>query len=227
MPLGSIQKAYAVFQQHDFSRSFNVRILNMNGVPDYVYNQIIEQPAGQGGYLYAKTYSIPGRTIKDIALPIEGFDFHIPGQVAYDQPNPWTITFRTPGDYLVRDALERWSFDTISDESGCGLFTIPCPDTTIDIAVLSPKCEIMRVYRLFGVYPQSVGPIQYDLAGNEITEFEAGFHYQYWRPAAPYEMGDTNNVSPEVDAIYQAYEAKILAGVGSNCVGGTTLPALV
>lgn len=211
MALGSLQKAQQIFQQHDFSRSFQVRILNMNGVPDYVYDEIITKE----GYVYAKTYNVPGRSITDIQIPYQGFNFHIPGQVAYDQPNPWTITFKTAGDYLVRNALERWHFDTINDETSCGNFGMPCADRTIDIAVLAPSCEIMRVYRLHGVYIQHIGPIQYNMEGNEGTEFEAGFHYQYWRPAHEYELGDSNVLENTVDGIFQSYESRILNNTGS------------
>lgn len=227
MSLGSIKKAYEVFREHDFSRSFQVRILNMNNVPDYVYNEIIEKPAGQGGYVYAKTYSIPGRSIGNIQVPYQGFNFNVPGQVAYDSPNPWSVTFKTPGDYLVRNALERWSFATANDETSCGSFNIPCPDTTIDLAVLSPKCEIMRVYRLHGVYPQNVSEISYNIEGIEATEFTAAFHYQYWRIAHPDETGVTDSLETggsDIDSIYESYESKILAGIGANCPGGVNLP---
>lgn len=225
MAFGSIKKAYQVFKEHDFSRQFQIRILNMNGVPDYVYNEIIEKPAGAGGHVYATTYGIPGRTINDIAIPYQGFQFHIPGAVTYE-PNPWTVTFRTPGTYLVRNALERWSFATNSDETSCGNFNIPCPDVTIDLAVLSPKCDVLRVYRLHGVYPQNISEIAYNMEGVEATTFTASFHYQYWRLVNPYDTGgvdSTDNGKAEIDAIYDSYEASILAGLG-NCEIGVLNP---
>ena len=222
MAFGSIKKAYEVFREHDFSRQFQIRVLNMNGVPDYVYSEIIEKPAGAGGYVYATTYSIPGRTITDMQVPYQGFNFHIPGPVQYDQPNPWSIAFRTPGDYLVRNALERWSFATNSDETSCGAFNIPCPDTTIDLAVLSPKCEIMRVYRLHGVYPQSITAIEYNAEAVDVTTFTANFHYQYWRLVNNYDSGAVNSLDDgkaEIDSVYASYESKILQGNGA-CPNG-------
>lgn len=222
MALGSIKKAYQVFQEHDFSRQHQIRILNMNNVPDYVYQEIIEKPAGAGGYVYATTYSVPGRSISNIQLPYQGFNFNIPGMVQYDQPNPWPINFRTPGDYLVRNALERWSFAVVSDETSCGAFHIPCPDTTIDIAIISPKCEVLRVYRLHGVYPQSISNIEYNQEAVEITQFTANFHYQYWRLVQPYDTGtvdSTESDRSEIDSVYASYESGILAG-NANCPAG-------
>lgn len=221
MALGSIQKAKQVFQEHDFSRQNQIRILDVGpGVPPYVRAELIEKPTGAGGYLYATTYSVPGRNINNIQIPFQGFNFNIPGQVSYE-PNPWTISFNTPGDYLVRNAFERWSFATINEDTSCGQFNFPCDSSSIDIAILSPKCQIIRVYRLIGVYPQSVGPIQYDQSAIEKTTFDVALHYQMWRPVLNFDSGsiDTDNVAAaEIDLIYTGYENKILTNTGgSNC----------
>lgn len=214
MALGSIKKAYDTFKQHDFSRSFQLRILDMNNVPNYVKDELINQE----GRLYATSYVVPGRTIQNIDVPFQGFQFKVPGQVSYDSPNPWSITFRTPGDYLVRNALERWSFATANDETSCGLFNVPCENTTIDIAVLSPKCAVLRVYRLHGVYIQNVSEIAYNQENSEGTTFTAAFHYQYWRPAGGYDTGlnESANVNnSNIDDVFATFENKIQQGLGS------------
>lgn len=213
MALGSIKKAMQVFSQHDFSRSFQLRLLDMNNVPDYVRRELIDQE----GRVYISSASIPGRTITDITVPYQGFDFHLPGQVKYDT-NPWTLDFRTAGDFLARNALERWSFETANDETSCGKFNLPCENTTIDIAVLSPKCEIIRVYRLHGVYIQNVSEIKYDQKSVEETSFTAAFHYQYWRPAQGFDTGlvDSENANQTlIDDVFATYESKIQQGSGS------------
>lgn len=214
MALGSIKKAYEVFRQHDFSRSFQLRILDFNNVPDYVERELIQSE----GRLYATSYVVPGRTIQNIDIPYQGFQFKLPGQVAYDSPNPWTITFRTPGDYLVRNAFERWSFETANDDTSCGRFQMPCESTTVDIAVLSPKCEIIRVYRLHGIYLQNVSEIQYNQENNEGTTFTAALHYQYWRPAQGFDTGlvDSTSVNNQlIDNVFASYESRIQAGNGA------------
>ena len=192
MALGSIKDARQVFQKHDFSRSWQVRILNMHNVPAYMTNQVITQL----GSVYAKTLVIPGREITNIEVPYQGFPININGMAKYN-PNPWSITFRTAGDYLVRSALEHWSFDTISDETSCGS-GMPNINTSFDIAILNSKCDVMRVYTLYGVYPQSVGEISYNIEGNDVTEFTAAFQYQYWRVTNSNDSGkvDSNATAP-------------------------------
>lgn len=220
MALGSITKAYQVYKEHDFSRSFQIRILNFGpAVPSYVSEEILEKPQGAGGYLYAKSYAIPGKTIQNIDVPYSGFQFKYPGQVAYDKPNPYPISFKTPQDYLVRNALERWMLATQDESIGVGT-GLPCPESSMDIAVLMNDGRIGRAYKLIGMYPSGLSEIQYNQEENTITEFTADFAYQRWEIIHPYETGDDAGVS-EQDAIYQAYESKILQGLG-NCPTGLT-----
>lgn len=220
MALGSIAKAYQVFQQHDFSRQHQIRILSMDGVPDYVKQELLEKPTGAGGYVYATTYAIPGRTINDIEVPYQAFKFHVPGQVSYSDPNPWVLNMKTPGDYLVRNAFERWSFAVVSDATSCGSFNIPCASSTIDLAIIAPDCTILRVYRLFGVYPQNISQIEYNQEEVGTTSFSIALHYQYWRLVNNFDSGsiDLGNTSDEaaIDSVYASYESTILAGK-SNC----------
>lgn len=148
----------------------------------------------------------------------------MPGQAAYDQPNPWVWTVKTPGDYLVRNSLEQLSFDTINDETGCGVYGIPCPDRTIDVAVIAPNCDVLRVYRLFGVYVESLSPIEYDQTDNNFTTFTVNWRYQYWRLVNPYDTGAIDNATTTntIDDVYNSYESKILNAKAGCAVGFVT-----
>lgn len=218
MALGSITKAYETFKKHDFSRSFQLRILDVgSGVPSYVRDELISQD----GRSYATSYKVPGRSVENINVAYQGFKFNLPGQVVY-QTQPWDITFNTPGDYLVRNALERWSFETSNDETSCGKFHMPCESSSITIAVLSPKCQVLRTYDLIGVYIQNVSEIAYNQAETAGTTFTAAFHYQYWRPGGGNDSGlnDSGAVNNQtIDNTYQTLESKIKQS-NSNCPVG-------
>ena len=167
MSLGSLSIAKQTFQRHDFSRQNQIRILDVGPtVPYYIRRDLIDN----GGHYYATTVNVPGKNITNIAVPVAGFNFNIPGQTTYE-PNPWTVTFRTPGDYFLRDSFERWSFETMNEESSCGAFQFPCDTSTLDIAVFSPGCKALKGYRLIGVYPQAVGEIAYDQNINTGVQF--------------------------------------------------------
>lgn len=212
MSLGSIRNAFEVYKKHDFSRSNQFRLISIVGAPDYVNREINERPAGEGGALYIQSATIPGKTIVDMEIPYHGFNFHAPSTVRYED-NPWSVTFRTPGDYLVRNALEAWQNEIVSDETSCGVFKIPCMNTKIRIGLTaSDSCRIIRVYDLIGVYPTKIGPIQYDLTQATMTTFEASFYYQYWRLVPNFDDGLLEFGTPEqLEQIstYNSYHSEI------------------
>jgi hypothetical protein len=218
--LGSINIAKQVFQRHDFSRQNQIRILDVGpGVPDYVRRDLIDNQ----GHYYATTVTVPGRQITNIDVQVAGFPFKIPGQASYD-PNPWSVTFRTPGDYFLRNSFERWSFETMNEETMCGAFQFPCDTASIDIAVFTPGCQALKGYKLVGVYPQNVGPISYDQTAIEVTTFDVALHYQYWRPIVLNDTGLIDAMSRTaavIDGTYQALEATT-GSAGQAC--GIAIP---
>lgn len=214
MALGSITNAYEVWKDHDFSRKFQFRLISMDGCPDYVKTELLDKPTGLGGWLYWNSASIPGRKITDMPLKYQGFTFHVPGPVEYS--GSWKVDFKVPGDFLVRNALERWSFETYNEETSCGNFSIPCPSSTIDIGLIDNKCRIIRQYRLVGVYPSDIGEISYDQTSTEIASFPMTWAYQWWRPVeVTLEENDAGETST-VDNIFGNYHNQISTNT-SNC----------
>lgn len=212
MPLGSIRNAYDAYQQHDFSRQFQFRLINIFGAPPYVHEELIERPLGAGGTLYMTTASIPGRAVTPLEVKYQGFSFKVPGAVSYPD-NPWKVKFKTPGDYLIRNALEAWNFELFSDESSCGNFKIPCQSTTIRVGLTDNSCKIFRVYDIIGVFPSLLSPIEYDQEGVEITTFTVDFAYQYWRLRPNNDTGSVNSASVEsrlIDSAYTEYHNRIV-----------------
>ncbi len=214
----SIRGAEQTFKQHDFSRSHQLKILDFNGVPEYVRNEFIDL----NGRYFATTYNVPGVQIENLQVPFQAFKFNIPGQVQFE--GTYVINIKTAGSYLVRNACERWLNSLYSVDTSCGSFGFPCPDATMDIGVLAPNCEFIRGYRLIGIYPQNVGPIQYNQENVELTNFDFTIQYQRWEP---FEINDSlaldiGNI--QIDSVYESFESKIAAGVGNSCVGKSVLP---
>jgi hypothetical protein len=212
MALGTIKDAYDIFQKHDFSRSFQLRFLDINA-PGKAGQKLKEELVDNNGRYYITTMVVPGRTVQNIDVPYQGFQFKLPGQVSYDTPNPWQIAIRTPGDYIVRNALEQLSFQTANDETGCGVSNLPCKDILIKIGVLDSKCAIMRAYVLHGVYIQNISEIGYNQENTEGTTFNAAFHYQYWRPSTD-GLGADAPTPANLDNVFDTYSNKIAAAKG-------------
>ena len=214
----SIRGAEQVYKQHDFSRSHQLKILDFNGVPDYVRDEFINL----NGRYFATSYSVPGISIENVTVPYQSFKFNIPGQVNFE--GTYTINIKTAGSFLVRNACERWITSLFNVDSSCGNFGFPCPDASLLIGVMAPNCQLIRGYKLIGVYPQNVGPIAYNQENIELTNFDFTLQYQRWEPV---DINDTlieANSASQVDSIYEGFESKIAAGVGSNCVNKTNIP---
>jgi len=219
MPLGDLVTTHRTFSQHDFSRSNQLRILSMsNAVPEYVRNEWLYSPAGLNGAVYISSATLPGRTLKDLPVTIQGFDFHSPGQVAYDQPNPWALTAKVPSDFLGYNSLVRWQFDIANEATTCGAPRFTCPDATIDVAILGPDCTIQRVVRLIGVWPTSIGAITYNNESIDAVTFDFAFYYTRWEPVEVTDTGAIDfNPGSNIDGILQSYESSILANSSRSC----------
>ena len=219
MPLGDLTTTLRTFAQHDFSRNNQLRLLNMSStVPDYVRSEWLYSPTGQNGAVYITSATLPGRTVKDLPVTVMGFDFHTPGQVAYDQPNPWTVTAKVPADFLGYNAMVRWQYAMVNESTMCGAPRFICPDSTIDVAVLGPDCSIQRVIRLIGVWPTTIGQIQYNNENTDAVTFDFGLHYMRWEPVAITDTGSIdNNNGVDYDPIFASYDSKILANTSNAC----------
>lgn len=213
----SLKTAAQIFKQHDFSKQNQLRILDLLNVPDYVRNEIIDLE----GRVYLTSSSWPSRTIKSLEIPYQGFTFRYPNMVEY--PGTWQITFNTPADYLVHNAIDRWMRDIVNEQTLCGAQVI-CDSTAIDLAVVGPNCTITRGCRLFGVWPSEIGEVAYDQSSTERTTFTVTFTYQRWEPININDTAIEEGNQNQIDSVYESFASTIAAGVGTSCNGKTVVP---
>lgn len=213
----SLKTAAQIFKQHDFSRQHQLRILDLLNVPDYVRNEIIDLE----GRVFLTISSVPQKSISTMEVPYLGFRFRYPNMVEY--PGTWQITFNTPADYLVRNAIERWMNDTVNEQTLCGV-GVPCESTAIDLALLGPSCNVVRGYRLIGVWPSEIGEVAYDQSSTERTTFTVTFTYQRWEPININDTAIEEGNQNQIDSVYESFASTIAAGVGTSCNGKTVVP---
>ncbi len=176
-----IQNYYQSIQKHGFLRNFHFRILSINGTLLAPLNSEMMGNNMEGAaYLTAST--VPARTITNQAVPFMGLDFNVPGSAKYTGSDAWSVTFRTPGDMLVRNALEQMNFNIFDDATSTGAYGVPCAENVISLALLNVQGEAIRQYDLYGVYPVSVSEISFDLTGDGApVEFTSTLAYQFFR----------------------------------------------
>lgn len=176
-----IQNYYQSVQKHGFLRDFQFRILSINGALLAPLNQEMLANNMEGA-AYLTSSTVPGRTITNQTAPFMGLDFNIPGSAKYPGSDAWTVNFRTPGDLLVRNALEKMNYNIFDDATSTGQYGVPCASNIISLALLNIQGQAIRQYDLYGVYPVSVGEMAFDLTGDgNLVEFNATLAYQFFR----------------------------------------------
>ncbi len=137
-----------------------------------------------------KAAEIPASNLGNIPVPYRGRVLPIAGDRTFD---PWTVTVINDTDFLIRDAMERWS-NSINDlQTAQGLVDPAAYQTSADVKQLSRKGDgpgisepILRQYRFEGIYPNVVSSIPLDFgATDQIEEFQVTFNYLFYEVTIP------------------------------------------
>jgi len=132
-----------------------------------------------------KAAEIPASNLGNIPVPYRGRVLPVAGDRTFD---PWTVTIINDTDFLIRDAMEKWS-NSIND--------LQTAQGTIDPAVYQRNAfvkqlsrqgtspsdteKILRAYKFEGIYPNTVSSIPLDFgATDQIEEFQVTFNYLFY-----------------------------------------------
>lgn len=170
----TIQDFYKVLQTKDMARNYNFRVLDVSnkGVSVFTEDDLV----------YVQSASVPGKTNNPISVPYSAFTFRIPGGISYTGSDGYSLTFYLNQQGTSRIALENWLEETFNDANSTG-DGILHNDSTITLAQLDNEFEIVRTYKLFGVFPVNVAELSYEIASADagIITFQAQFAYQFFR----------------------------------------------
>ena len=165
---------YKVAQTKDFARNYQFRVLDVSnkGAPIFTEDQLV----------YATSASIPGKRIKPVNVPYSGFNFNIPGPVEYNLTTGYQIAFYLDAQSSARIAMENWIQETFDESLSTGDQTLH-NDSTITLAQLDGEFEVIRTYKLFGVFPTEAPDVAYTINANDgnVVTFNANFAYQFFR----------------------------------------------
>ncbi len=137
-----------------------------------------------------KAAEIPAANIGNIPVPFRGRVLPVAGDRTFD---PWTVTIINDTDFLIRDAMERWS-NSINDlQTAQGIVDPELYQTSADVKQLSRLGDgpgdtepILRQYRFEGIYPNVISSIPLDFgATDQIEEFQVTFNYLFYEVTIP------------------------------------------
>ena len=132
-----------------------------------------------------KAAEIPASNLGNIPVPYRGRVLPIAGDRTFD---PWTVTIINDTDFLIRDAMERWS-NSINDlQTAQGLVDPSAYQTRANVRQLGrsgdgpgKKEPVLRTYLFEGIYPNVVSSIPLDFgATDQIQEFQVTFNYLFY-----------------------------------------------
>lgn len=142
--------------------------------------------AGQGNASRAASFlcnatSLPAVSIENIQLQYRGRPVNFAGERSFQ---PWSITIINDGDFLIRNAFERWS-DAIANFNATNGLVNPV-DYQVDMRViqLDRNGSKLKTYKFFDAYPTEVGQIGLAYDNPSIQTFDVTFMYNYYLPDA-------------------------------------------
>ena len=137
-----------------------------------------------------KAAEIPASNLGNIPVPYRGRVLPVAGDRTFD---PWTVTIINDTDFIIRDAMEKWS-NSINDlQTAQGTISPEVYQRNALVTQLSREGanpsdpeKVLRTYKFEGIYPNTVSSIPLDFgATDQIEEFQVTFNYLFYEVAGP------------------------------------------
>tara|TARA_E500000318_G_scaffold66992_1_gene61761 strand:+ start:3963 stop:4496 length:534 start_codon:yes stop_codon:yes gene_type:complete len=126
-----------------------------------------------------KASNLPSQTIGEIAVPFRGRSIYMAGDREF--ADPWSVTFINDTDFMIRNAMERWSNGINDLAEGTGVVAPADYQTDLFVEQLDRDDTVLKSYIFRNAWPLTVAQI--DLATettNTIEEFEVTWRYQHF-----------------------------------------------
>jgi len=126
-----------------------------------------------------KSSSLPALTLTEIAIPFRGRNIYIAGDRT--APETWSTTFLNDTDFMIRNAMERWSNGINDLADNTGIVDPASYQTDLTVEQLDRDDVILKSYIFRSAWPTTVGSIalSYDTT-DAIEEFEVTWRYQHF-----------------------------------------------
>ena len=126
-----------------------------------------------------KSSTLPALTITEIAIPFRGRNIYIAGDRT--APETWSTIFLNDTDFMIRNAMERWSngINDLADNTG----VIAPSDYQTDLSVeqLDRDDTVLKSYIFKSAWPTSIATIDLTSdAADALEEFAVTWRYQHF-----------------------------------------------
>ena len=126
-----------------------------------------------------RSSNLPALSLGEIPIAFRGRNIYIAGDRTFDEA--WTTTFFNDTDFMIRNAMERWSngINDLADNTG----VIAPADYQTDLTVeqLDRDDTVLKSYIFRSAWPTSVGEIALtNEAAGAMETFDVSWRYQHF-----------------------------------------------
>jgi len=126
-----------------------------------------------------KASNLPAQTLGEIAVPFRGRSIYMAGDREF--ADPWSTTFINDTDFMIRNAMERWSNGINDLAEGTGVVAPADYQTDLFVEQLDRDDTVLKSYIFRNAWPLTVAQIDLSTqTTNEIEEFEVSWRFQHF-----------------------------------------------
>ena len=126
-----------------------------------------------------KGTNLPAQELTPIEVPFRGRKIYIAGDREFSET--WTTTFINDTDFMVRNALERWSNGINDLALNTGVVDPADYQTDLTVEQLDRDDTILKTYIFRSAWPVSITAIELTSeAADALEEFECTWRYQHF-----------------------------------------------
>jgi len=126
-----------------------------------------------------KASNLPAQTLGEIAVPFRGRSIYMAGDREF--ADPWSTTFINDTDFMIRNAMERWSNGINDLAEGTGVVAPADYQTDLFVEQLDRDDTVLKSYIFRNAWPLTVATIELATeTNNTIEEFECTWRYQHF-----------------------------------------------
>ena len=126
-----------------------------------------------------RSAALPAMTLGEIAVPFRGRSIYIAGDRTFDEV--WTTTFLNDTDFMIRNAMERWSNGINDLANNTGVVAPADYQTDLTVEQMDRDDTVLKSYIFKSAWPTMVSSIELTSdTADAIEEFEVTWRYQHF-----------------------------------------------
>ena len=123
--------------------------------------------------------NLPAQTLAEIAIPFRGRNIYIAGDREFGES--WTTTFYNDTDFMIRNAMERWSNGINDLANNTGVIAPADYQSDLTVEQLDRDDTILKSYIFKSAWPTTISSIELtNAAAADIETFSVTWRYQHF-----------------------------------------------